>query len=190
MMVSMMLALALVQDAPALTPEQTAIRRANTEMMESYYPKGALRRGEEGTVGFRMTIDTKGYPSDCNVTRSSGYQDLDDATCEVMLMYGRTKPFLDGDRKVAKNQAGEFVWILPRGVARAKVAAANNQSAKAARRATQGDPTRMICRTQGKTGSLSVRERICMTASEWANQRNASQGDMAEMQRRQAMNNN
>jgi TonB family protein len=166
---------------------KTAIAEANAKMMQRYYPKGSLKRGEEGAVGVEITTDDKGYLTACRITKSSGYRDLDNATCDVMLLYGKTKPFMIGDRRVAHQQEGEFNWRLPAGVAKAKVADANRKSAV---KLSKNDPNRMICRTQTKTGSLATRERICMSAQEWLDQKDQAQGDMGDMQRRNQMNAN
>lgn len=177
-------------DAAEPADGRSAIQRANAEMMARHYPKGSLKRGEEGTVGISVTTDTRGMPTDCEVTKSSGYRELDSATCELLLMYGRTKPFTDGNRRIQKKQEGQFVWTLPPGVAKAVVADANKQSVKAARKLAANDPNRMICRTSMRTGSNAQRTRICMTRSEWIAQRQESQTDMQDMQRRQSMNAN
>lgn len=166
---------------------KAAIAEANAKMMKRYYPKGSLKRGEEGIVGVAITTDDKGYLTDCRVTKSSGYRDLDNATCDVMLLYGKTKPFMIGNRRVTQQQEGEFNWKLPAGVAKAKVADANRKSAV---KLSKNDPSRMICRTQTKTGSLASRQRVCMSAQEWMDQKDQAQGDMVEMQRRNQMNAN
>jgi len=56
------------------------------------YPDQARRRGDEGTVGVRFTVDAAGRVLDVAVTRSSGSVLLDDAARE-MLSGQRVPPF-------------------------------------------------------------------------------------------------
>jgi TonB family protein len=78
------------------------------------YPAEALRAGAEGTVQFRLEIDTEGRVSRCNLVRSSGNASLDARTCEVLISRARYEP--------ARNAAGEAIpgtdegrvtWRLP-----------------------------------------------------------------------------
>ncbi|RHW17909.1 energy transducer TonB [Sphingomonas gilva] len=59
------------------------------------YPPDAQRRGEEGTVRVRLSIDTRGRVSDCTVTSSSGSSSLDEKTCQLARRRGRFQPALD-----------------------------------------------------------------------------------------------
>lgn len=56
------------------------------------YPEQARRRGDEGTVGVRFTVDAAGRVLEVAVTRSSGSTLLDDAARE-MLAGQRVPPF-------------------------------------------------------------------------------------------------
>jgi len=47
--------------------------------------------------------------------------------------------------------------------------AANTQQARDSQEET-GDPNRMVCRNEKTTGSRLGRQRICMTAQQWADQ--------------------
>ena len=63
------------------------------------YPIDALRKEEQGTVEFLLTIGVDGAPTDCVVTNSSGSSSLDSASCRIMMERARFQP--------AKNAAGK-----------------------------------------------------------------------------------
>lgn len=88
----------------APTPQQTRSLARNVSprsearwarAIGSNYPRSAVRRGEEGTVGVRVTVGSNGRISDCSVTRSSGSSSLDTAACRGMGRYARFNPALD-----------------------------------------------------------------------------------------------
>lgn len=59
------------------------------------YPKDADFLGEEGTTRFWLTIGTNGRVTDCAVTGSSGFSNLDKATCLAARRYARFNPARD-----------------------------------------------------------------------------------------------
>lgn len=78
------------------------------------YPAGAVRRKEEGTVGFAMLIDPNGKVAQCSVTESSGFPELDQRTCAVMLVRGKFKPGRDENGKPIYDRYNGFLtWHLP-----------------------------------------------------------------------------
>jgi TonB family protein len=78
------------------------------------YPAGAVRRKEEGTVGFAMLIDPNGKVGQCLVTESSGFPELDQVTCGVMLVRGKFKPGRDENGKpIYDRYKGFLTWRLP-----------------------------------------------------------------------------
>ncbi len=137
---------------------QVVRESANGEFIADHYPPGAYKRGEQGKVAFRLTIEPDGSLGTCDVTESSGFAALDKETCEVLLRYARLKTVRSSDgRAIRATQTGFIVWRLPAGV---KVAVA---SAK-----TMPKPDKIICRRSPSTGSLIQRTKQCMTASQWA----------------------
>lgn len=48
------------------------------------YPEGARRRGEEGTVTCRLTLDREGFVLDVELVTSSGHRELDDAAVRTL----------------------------------------------------------------------------------------------------------
>jgi TonB family protein len=59
------------------------------------YPVPALRKREEGTAWFEVSVDPGGKPYDCQILVSSGHKSLDQRSCSLMLSRGRFQPGLD-----------------------------------------------------------------------------------------------
>lgn len=131
----------------------------NAEFLAKHYPPGAKERGEQGKVGFKIVVEPDGSLGSCEVTQSSGFQSLDNETCEIIVSYARLNKVRDGDgRSVRATQVGYIDWRLPEGT---KVASATPSG-------DVRDPERIICKRQAETGSLVRRTKVCHTAKEWA----------------------
>jgi TonB family protein len=59
------------------------------------YPPSALRAKREGTTRFEVAVDETGAPTKCTIIKSSGHQDLDDRSCEVVMKRAKFKPARD-----------------------------------------------------------------------------------------------
>lgn len=84
----------------APSPGPVAIRAQPQRRLESLvtradYPASALRAGEEGTVGFRLTVSPEGRVQNCVITSSSGSSALDAASCRLMRSRARFTPAVD-----------------------------------------------------------------------------------------------
>jgi TonB family protein len=79
------------------------------------YPAAALRAGEQGRVGFRVTVGPDGRPADCAITQSSRSAILDSTTCRLIVRRGRFSPARDSaGRPAAGTWEGSYRWeILP-----------------------------------------------------------------------------
>lgn len=66
-----------------------------TANIQMSYPRQALAAGEQGTVGITVTIGKDGRVKDCVVTKSSGFQSLDNGTCDEFIKYAVFKPAMD-----------------------------------------------------------------------------------------------
>jgi TonB family protein len=78
------------------------------------YPLIALRYDKEGVTGFRLEIDKDGKASNCSVTSGSGANELDDATCRLVMERARFTPARDSrGRPVVGTYANRVRWILP-----------------------------------------------------------------------------
>ena len=90
---------------PRLWPDPSdkeARNAVNGDVLLSEYPPRALAAGEQGLVGFKVTLDRDGYATGCEVTHSSGHKMLDQETCELILNRATFKGIKDGDgRKVS-----------------------------------------------------------------------------------------
>lgn len=79
------------------------------------YPSRALREEREGTTGFRVTIGTDGKVIDCEITRSSGSADLDEATCSNIRRRARFTPATDGDgNPTTGSYSNSIRWVIPK----------------------------------------------------------------------------
>lgn len=56
------------------------------------YPQDAIRNNETGSTTVRLSVDTRGRVSGCDVTSSSGSRSLDRATCRILQSRARFNP--------------------------------------------------------------------------------------------------
>lgn len=146
----------------------------NEDVIMSLYPKRALAAGEQGVVYFNVMLDRDGHPTECEVTKSSGFRRLDEETCTIIVQHAKFKPVQDetGSRTASKHE-GAINWRLPSG---------SIATAPATQVAQASAPEKMICRRVEKTGSLVARERVCMTKREWQRATDDSKGSWEELQ--------
>ena len=91
---------------------------ANANLVQIFstddYPMEAIRREEQGTVAYRLTISRRGRVTGCEVISSSGSAALDSQTCRILTKRARFEPArnTDGER-VAGNYSGRIRWELP-----------------------------------------------------------------------------
>lgn len=79
------------------------------------YPSRALREEREGSTGFRLAVGTDGKVVDCQVTRSSGSPDLDQATCDNVRRRARFTPATDGEgAPTTGSYSGSIRWVIPK----------------------------------------------------------------------------
>ena len=77
------------------------------------YPAEAVRNEQQGTTGFRLTVDPSGKIVGCEITSSSGFASLDETTCRVMTQRARFSPALDKKGKpITGTWASRFRWVL------------------------------------------------------------------------------
>ena len=155
-------AIMAVEGGAPVAADKSVRAAKNGEFLWKYYPPGAMKRGEQGRVGFKLTIDPTGTVSTCDVTESSGFSALDQETCDIMGLYARVEPVRNSDgRAIRAQQPGFIVWKLPPGAA---------QFATASVKKTMPKPDKLICRKDTVTGSLIATVRQCMTRVEWQEQ--------------------
>ena len=168
LLLSMTPALALSASASVGSDGSSARAEANREFVVKNYPPGALKRGEQGRVAFRLTIEPDGSLSRCEVTESSGFASLDNETCEIMVFNARLSPVRNEDgRAIRATQNGFIVWRLPGSPAPVETAA------------TMPKPDDVICKRSQRTGSLVGTTKQCLTKRQWL-QAEAEARDAAE----------
>lgn len=80
------------------------------------YPAAALRFSMAGNTAFRLTVDTTGKPSRCDIVESSGFDVLDRATCERLMANAKFSPSHNRAGKVVESTFSSRVrWVLPDG---------------------------------------------------------------------------
>ena len=79
------------------------------------YPSRALQQEREGTTGFRVAVDANGRVTECVITSSSGYSDLDDATCKNITRRARFQPALDSaGNAISGSWSSRVRWEIPK----------------------------------------------------------------------------
>ncbi len=169
---------------PAETRATTAAREAaNYDTLLKFYPRRALAAREEGLVGFTMTLDKAGHPTDCQVTHSSGHRLLDEETCALMLIHGEFKPARnEAGNKAAHVTEGVVNWKIPGGGAVKPVVPTQMAVADA--------PEKMICKRSLRMGTLADYERTCMKRSEWKRMSDQMKEPWEEIKRNAITNGN
>lgn len=175
-MLTLTLAATAVGLLAAPTEDQTVVTQsANGEFISRHYPERARKAGEEGKVGFQITVEPDGSLGTCEVTQSSGHRALDDDTCELIIHYARLKPVRDAEgRAVRAVHTGYINWRLPAGT----VKTAAQGSGKPRER------DRIICKRETRTGSLVAKTRQCLTKGDWANQQRYWEDELDRIQGR------
>lgn len=142
--------------------EDLARRAQNWETFKKLYPAKALQAGEQGMVGFVVSLDRDGHATECQVTHSSGYPTLDKETCSLVLFHGKFEPIRDASgKKIPSLAEGAVNWQVPGANGPAVPARPTPVAAGSA-------PEKMVCKKTVKAGTLAGIERTCMSRSEWA----------------------
>lgn len=78
------------------------------------YPDRDLRRGNEGSGSYRLTIGTNGRVTGCEMTSSTGHRSLDRQTCRVIRRVARFSPATDTTgARVTGTYTGSVTWQIP-----------------------------------------------------------------------------
>lgn len=79
------------------------------------YPPSAIARNEQGSVLFKIVVRPDGVPDTCTILLSSGYKDLDDRTCNIVLERARFAPAIGLDNKAVYAVYRQVLsWALGR----------------------------------------------------------------------------
>jgi TonB family protein len=157
-------------------PRTSSIIERNKLVIQKFYPRTSLRRGEEGEVHFRINVNKDGRLDGCQITRSSGYEALDTATCDMLLKGATATPLIAEDGwRTAGVRDGIVPWVLPDGAKRPATPPPLTSTRNSA-----GE--KLICRRQTKTGSTYIMEKVCLTAADWKRAGDEAQRQTQEMQ--------
>ncbi|URW76312.1 energy transducer TonB [Sphingomonas donggukensis] len=103
-MLLLALALQVATNLPTAVPDGDA----SNWLTQDDYPPSAIKAGAEGTVAVRLTVGTDGRPVACDVTSSSGTEELDRAACTAIVTRGRFKP-----AKTQTSYTRRVLWRMP-----------------------------------------------------------------------------
>ncbi|HEX2764443.1 MAG TPA: energy transducer TonB [Allosphingosinicella sp.] len=104
-------AILLMGSALAAATEPDRAAEANTAF--ATYPKESLARGEQGVVRYKVKLDRRGRARECEVTESSGFPRLDQATCSLLMERARFSPSKDRrGRGRGSVYEGKITWRL------------------------------------------------------------------------------
>jgi protein TonB len=157
----------------AQTPGQTAAQNAsNWDVFLKLYPPRALAAREEGAVGFKVAIDTKGAVTQCEVTHSSGHPLLDQETCNLITLHADFGPEQGLSGSQVRTREGMIAWKLPdsKAALTSPTAVASNALDK------------VVCKKTVRTGTVAGVERTCMTLREWNTQSDQEREMWADVQ--------
>ncbi|MFC4292865.1 energy transducer TonB [Sphingorhabdus arenilitoris] len=101
---------------PIVFMAQRAMPRGNISkwVTTNDYPAQALSEEREGVTAVRLDIGKNGEVTNCAITRSSGHEDLDQATCSSLRQRARFNPALDGaGNSLEDGWATRVRWQIP-----------------------------------------------------------------------------
>ncbi|WP_443025344.1 energy transducer TonB [Sphingomonas sp. RB3P16] len=81
---------------------------AEAEVQHDDYPALALRMRHEGKVRYHAEYGPDGRLTDCTITKSSGYPELDARTCVLVKRSSEPHPQMSGSKD------GTVKWKLPK----------------------------------------------------------------------------
>ena len=80
----------------------------------SDYPTADMRVDMQGTVAYRLTVGPNGRPTACDITQSSGFWRLDEATCRLVLRRARFCPATDKKAQpITGTWSSRMKWVIP-----------------------------------------------------------------------------
>ena len=83
-------------------------------MTESDYRTVWINREWTGTARFSLKINASGRVTGCEITRSTGHNALDNATCELIAKRARFNAATDANgQAVASTYSNAISWELP-----------------------------------------------------------------------------
>jgi periplasmic protein TonB len=99
-------------EAPPMPVDAPAELKTRQWITPDDYPAAALRREAQGRVAVAFDVSAAGVPTACNITASSGDDDLDAATCRLGMRRLRFTPEIRGGEAVAHRYARSIRWTV------------------------------------------------------------------------------
>lgn len=103
--------------APKPVAEAIAAKARNNPgewITEADYKTSWINRGWAGNAGFRLQVGASGRVEGCQITRSTGFAALDEATCALVTKRARFDPARNGDGdKVSGTYSSSVRWQIP-----------------------------------------------------------------------------
>ena len=79
------------------------------------YPTHLIASGTQGIVQFRLSVDTRGKPTDCHIQRSTRPAEFDEVVCEALMRRARFVPALDANgAPIASYYRTTVKFVIPR----------------------------------------------------------------------------
>jgi protein TonB len=80
----------------------------------SDYPSSALRHRIQGIVNFQLSIDAQGRVAACKIIQSSGFDELDAATCDLVSQRAKFSAARDvRGRPTEGRYTNRVRWAIP-----------------------------------------------------------------------------
>lgn len=107
--------LATASAKPLYTPKAAKPKGDSSRWLTTDdYPRRGLLNQREGRTSYRLSIDASGRVTSCSVVKSSGFEELDQATCQLLPRRARFEPARDeAGAAVSGSYAGSVTWRLP-----------------------------------------------------------------------------
>lgn len=115
-MIAVLMAMAAATNAPPDKPYRMLVPIGNqrTWFQPGDYPAIAIAQKAEGAVHFSVNIGSGGKPTACRITKSSGSDALDAATCKALMERAQFHPLIDKKGKPTTAVFDQVVrWRLP-----------------------------------------------------------------------------
>ena len=98
--------------APLAAPTAATPKGRGNTFSDDDFPDASRRAEEAGVTRVSYTVGTDGKVSACNVTQSSGFPRLDDATCKIIMRRFRFNPATRDGQPVVENKTQPVRWQL------------------------------------------------------------------------------
>lgn len=99
---------------PAAAQAPVPLAELHSVLSHTDYPDDAIRKGEQGTVEFRLNVGVDGRVTGCTVVNSSGSAILDETTCRIMRERPTFRPAIGaGGKPVPGSLESRVSWRLP-----------------------------------------------------------------------------